>query len=390
MLPQVDILSLHLPLTPESRDLIDAAALALMKPSAVVVNTSRGGIVNEAALYRAISSGRLFGAGFDVFETEPPTADSLDGVADFCGHAARQRRYGGNPDPQLDADGRAIVRGAGRRPAARPGGVSSLMPDTDKLINPAKARMQAGGVALGMPVRLGRSGDIARIAKSTGHDFLFIDCQHSLFNLETIGHIAGTAMACGVAPLVRVRGIDDPDVSLLLDNGAMGIVYPDVNTAAEARRAVDTCKFAPIGRRSVSGGYPHFDYRAVPLTESVPQLNDVCLLVCMIETVEGLNNVEAIAAVKGVDVLHIGSNDLLANMGKPGQFDDPALVEAQERVIAACRDNRIFAGCGGNRDVARQVDLIKKGCQFITTQSDIGFLQAAASKWTAGIRDGLA
>jgi 2-keto-3-deoxy-L-rhamnonate aldolase RhmA len=171
-----------------------------------------------------------------------------------------------------------------------------------KLTNPVRQRMQAGGVSLGMPVRLGRSGDIARIASSTGHDFIFIDCQHSLFNLETIGHIASTAMACGVAPLVRVRGIDDPDVSLLLDNGAMGIVYPDINTAAEARRAVDACKFAPVGKRSVSGGYPHFDYRVVPLTASVPQLNDNCLLVCMIETLEGLNNVETIAAVKGVDV----------------------------------------------------------------------------------------
>jgi D-3-phosphoglycerate dehydrogenase len=75
MLPQVDILSLHLPLTSESRNMIDAAMLALMKPTAIVVNTSRGGIVNEAALYRAISSDQLFGAGFDVFETEPPTAD---------------------------------------------------------------------------------------------------------------------------------------------------------------------------------------------------------------------------------------------------------------------------------------------------------------------------
>ena len=110
----------------------------------------------------------------------------------------------------------------------------------------------------------------------------------------------------------------------------------------------------------------------------------------MIETIEGLNNVETIAAVKGVDVLHIGGNDLLANMGKPGKFDDPALVEAQERVIAACRHNGIFAGCGGNRDIARQVDLIKRGCQFVTTQSDIGFLAAAAATWTAGIRDGLA
>src|SRR6202140_251576 len=238
---------------------------------------------------------------------------------------------------------------------------------TDKLGNTVKARMQAGEVALGMPVRLGRSGDIARIAKATGHDFIFIDGQHSLFHLETIGHIARTALACGIAPLVRVRGIDDADVSLLLDNGVMGIVYPDVNNAAQARKAVDICKFSPIGKRSVSGGYPHFDYRSVPLTTSVPQLNDSCLLVCMIETMEGLENVEAIAAGKGVDVVHLGSNDLLANMGKPGKFNDPALVVAQERLIAACRKHGIFSGCGGNRDVARQVEIIKKGCQFITT-----------------------
>ncbi|HEY1473101.1 MAG TPA: aldolase/citrate lyase family protein [Pseudolabrys sp.] len=264
-----------------------------------------------------------------------------------------------------------------------------MAPQTDKLVNPVKARMQAGQVALGMPVRLARSGDIARIAKTTGHDFIFIDCQHSLFNLETIGHIVSTALGCGIAPLVRVRGIDDPDVSLLLDNGAMGIVYPDVNTAAQAHKAVDICKFAPLGRRSVTAGYPHFDYRSVPLSESVPQLNDICLLVCMIETVEGLENVEAIAAVDGVDVIHLGSNDLLANMGKPGKFDDPALVAAQERLIAACRKHGKYAGCGGNRDVQRQLDLVRKGCLFLTTQSDIGFLSAAASKWTAGIRDGL-
>jgi D-3-phosphoglycerate dehydrogenase / 2-oxoglutarate reductase len=91
MLPQVDILSLHLPLTPESRNLINAARLALMKSSAIVVNTSRGGIVNEAALYQAISSGKLFGAGFDVFEVEPPTSDHpLMSLPTFVGtpHAA--------------------------------------------------------------------------------------------------------------------------------------------------------------------------------------------------------------------------------------------------------------------------------------------------------------
>jgi len=246
--------------------------------------------------------------------------------------------------------------------------------------------MRAGGVALGLGVRLSRSADIARIARATGHDFLFIDGQHSIFNLETIAHMAQTALAVGVAPIVRVRGVDDPDVAMLLDNGVMGIVYPDVATVAQAKQAVARARFAPLGSRSVVGGYPHFDYRAVPLAESVPQLDDACLVACMIETVEGLENVEAIAAVPGIDVLHLGSNDLLAAMGKPGKFDDPAIVAAQERLIKAARAHGKFAGCGGNRDVERQVKAIRQGCQFVTTQTDIGFLSAAARQWVDGIR----
>src|SRR6202166_5266483 len=169
--------------------------------------------------------------------------------------------------------------------------------DIPDLRNPVKERMRSGDVALGMIVRLARSGDVVRIAKSTGHDFIFIDAQHSLFSLETIGHMAQVGLGCGTAVLVRARSCDDPSISLMLDNGVTGIIFPDVNTAAQARRAVDACKFAPVGKRSVAGGYPNFDYRAVPLTASVPQLNDNCLLVCMIETREGLRNVEEIAAV---------------------------------------------------------------------------------------------
>ena len=201
--------------------------------------------------------------------------------------------------------------------------------------------------------------------------------------------MAQVALAIGVSPLVRVLSVDDPTVPLLLDNGATGIIFPDVNNAEEARRAVKAAKFAPIGARSVCGGYPHFDYRSVPLKQSVPALNEAALVVCMIETVEGLENVEAIAAVEGVDVIHVGSNDLLVNMGKPGQFDDPAIVAAQDRAIAAARAHGKFAGCGGNRDVERQAAAIRRGAQFVTTQTDMGFLAAAAGQWTAGIRAAL-
>lgn len=256
-------------------------------------------------------------------------------------------------------------------------------------LHPVKKRLAAGDVALGMTVRLGRSGDIARIAKASGHDFIFIDCQHSIFNLETIAHIAQTALAIGIAPLVRVKGINDPDVALLLDNGIAGIVYPDISTADEARRAVEVCRFAPLGKRSVVGGYPHFDYRSVPLADSVPALDDACLLVCMIETAEGLANIESICAVPGIDVIHMGTNDFAASIGKAGKFDDPEVVAAQARVIEVARRHGKFAGCGGNRNVERQVKAIQGGAQFVTTQTDINFLMSAAQQWVGGVRSAL-
>jgi 2-keto-3-deoxy-L-rhamnonate aldolase RhmA len=255
--------------------------------------------------------------------------------------------------------------------------------------NPLMQRMQAGDVALGLPVRLSRSGDIARIAKSSGHDFIFLDVQHSIFSLETLGHIAQTALGCGVSPIARVRSVDDPDVPLLLDNGITGIVFPDVGTAEQARRGVDRAKFPPIGKRSVCGGYPHFDFRGVPLTEAVPALNRMATVVCMIETVEGLENIEAIASVEGIDVIHVGANDLLTSMGKPGKFGDPEIVAAIERVIEVATSKGKFAGVGGDRNVERQVQFIRKGARFLTTQTDIGLLMAAASQLTSELRKAL-
>ena len=146
------------------------------------------------------------------------------------------------------------------------------MPASD-FVNPIKQKLAAGGVALGLGVRMSRSAEIARIARATGHDFLFLDLQHSLFNPETIGHIAQAAVALGIAPLARVRSVRDGDVQALLDNGVTGIVYPDVNTADDARAAVAAVRFGPLGRRSVTGGYPYFDFAPVPPAEALRIMN---------------------------------------------------------------------------------------------------------------------
>ena len=257
------------------------------------------------------------------------------------------------------------------------------------LVNPVKARIAAGGAALGLGVRLVRSAEIARIARASGHDFLFLDVQHSLFTLETLGHIAQAAVALGVAPVARLRSVRDPDVQALLDNGITGIVYPDVNTAEDARAAVAAVRFGPLGRRSVTGGYPHFDFRAMPPAEALAAIDATTLLVCMIETREGVRNAEAIAAVPGIDVIHMGMNDLLTDMGKPGRYDDAELEEAVARVLAACRAHGKAFGAGGNRDPLAQAAVIRRGAQFLTTQTDVALLSAGAAAWTKGVQEAL-
>ena len=255
--------------------------------------------------------------------------------------------------------------------------------------NPVKELLKAGKVALGMNVRVVRSGDIARIAKTTGHDFVFVDIQHSLFSLETIGHIAQVALGIGIAPLVRVRSCDDPDTSTLLDNGVVGIVFPDVSTADEARRAVNRAKYPPIGKRSVGAGYPILDYRPTNTADVVPALQENTLVVCMIETKEGLENVEEIAAVEGVDVIHVGSNDLLTALGRPGTFGSAEHIAALDRVIAAAKKHGKVPGVGGDRDLARQVEFIRKGAHFITTNSEVAFMIAEGSRVTGELRKAL-
>jgi 2-keto-3-deoxy-L-rhamnonate aldolase RhmA len=257
------------------------------------------------------------------------------------------------------------------------------------LPNPIKECFKAGRPALGMLARLGRSGDVARIAKTTGHDFVMVDMQHAIFNLETVAHIAQVALGCGIAPIARVRSCDDQDTAVLLDNGIMGIVFPDVNTAAEAKRAVDRCKYPPLGRRSVAGAVPMFDFRPVPAPEAVRALDENTLVACMIETPEGLANVEAIAAVPGVDVVHVGSSDLLTAMGTPGAYGTPEHLAALDKVMAAAKKHGKIAGVGGDRNVARQVDFIRKGARFLTTNSDIAFLLAEGSRVTGELKKAL-
>ena len=239
-------------------------------------------------------------------------------------------------------------------------------------------KLRNGQLALGMNIRLNCTIEIASVAKACDHDFLFIDMQHGGMSIETAIKACHAALPTGITPLVRVSSKQALEASRLLDNGAMGIVAPDVETAEEARHLVSVCRYPPLGKRSVAAGYPQLGYQPMPLSEATKILNENALLVAMIESGKGVENAVAIAEVEGIDVLHVGSNDLLTQLGIPDQTGSDRHFELCEKVAAACRAGGKFFGVGGARNPEHQARLVAMGVRFMTTNSDLAFLMAAA------------
>lgn len=244
--------------------------------------------------------------------------------------------------------------------------------------NHAKEKLISGGLSVGLGVRQSRTVDIAMIAKTAGYDWLFIDMEHSSLDVDTAAQISAAALDAGITPIVRVPGHEHFHASRLLDTGALGIVVPHVNSAAEAERAVSHCRFPPLGKRSLPGTLPQAHFEPVPIAELAAGVNAATLVVVMIETPEAVENADAIAAVPGADVLLIGTNDLAAEMGITGQFAHAKIEEAYRKVIAACRKHNKFAGMGGVYDNALMERYIGLGARFILGGSDLSFLMAGA------------
>lgn len=248
------------------------------------------------------------------------------------------------------------------------------------IANPAKARLTADQLAIGMGVRGVRGVEIARVMKTAGYDFLFIDLEHGAMSTETAYSISVAALDAGIAPLVRVPYGELAMATRCLDAGALGVVIPHVDTADDAREMVNSFRFAPLGRRSIGGAYPQFGFASAPATEVVSKLNDATLVVAMIETPTAVANAEQIAAVKGIDVLLMGTNDLCLELGIPGKLDDERVVAAVDTVVAACRKHGKWPGLGGvyGRDLMKRY--IGRGMRFVLAGNDISLLLTAAQE----------
>ncbi len=256
------------------------------------------------------------------------------------------------------------------------------------LKNPLSERLKRGDLGLAMMVRHVTTVDIALAAQVCGFDALYFDLQHSPLPENQVAQICVAALGAGVTPLVRIPEKDYGLALRMLDAGALGIVVPDVASADDVRAAVAACKYAPLGHRSGTSSWPHFGYQSMPMVEARKILNDNTLLICMIESKAALDHVEEIAAVPGVDVLHIGSNDLSSDLGIVGELTHPQIKAAFERVVAACRKHGKIPGIGGlaGADTKNYEYAIKLGARFMSAANEWALLIAAGKERVKAIR----
>jgi 2-keto-3-deoxy-L-rhamnonate aldolase RhmA len=252
--------------------------------------------------------------------------------------------------------------------------------------NLAKERLMAGEVAVGIGLRQARSVDIGKIMKTCGYDWLFIDMEHNAMAVEDAVEISVAAQDAGITPVVRVPGFEHYHASRVLDGGALGIVVPHVDTPEQAAAIVDNCKYPPLGHRSVTGALPQLDFEPVPMAEATKAINDATMVVVMRETPQAVDNADAIAAVDGIDVLLVGTNDLCVEMGIPGELGHPRVAEAYEKIIAACKVHGKYAGLGGVYKPDLMERYIGMGMRLVLAGSDLSFMMAAAKERATFVR----
>lgn len=240
-------------------------------------------------------------------------------------------------------------------------------------------RLAAGTPITALGVRSARTAEIARLAKASGHDLVWVDLEHSSMPIDAAVQICCCAHDLGMVALVRVPERDYGVIGRLLDGGAMGVIAPRVETAAQAADVVAACRFPPWGHRSAIAQLPTLRYERMPAAT----LNAICnrntLVKLLIESPAGIANLPEIAAVPGIDLIGIGANDLSAELGVPGEYRHPAMRAALDAALDACLRAGMPLAIGGIADPAHVVELIRQGAvPFMMTGIDTDMLLGAA------------
>jgi 4-hydroxy-2-oxoheptanedioate aldolase len=185
----------------------------------------------------------------------------------------------------------------------------------------------------------------AQIVALTGLDGIIMDCEHGHIGDDSMHNSVSAIAALGVSPIIRIRGPAHDIIKRALDTGAHGIMVPQINNAKEAEQVVASSKFPPYGVRGQGSAFPAIGH-GLTTPEYMKTANETIITMIQIETKAAVDDIEAICAVPGVDLIFIGPNDLAqALLGYvPARGDEPEFVAAIEKIVSTARKHGKWAG----------------------------------------------
>ncbi|MEW5978695.1 MAG: aldolase/citrate lyase family protein [Acidobacteriota bacterium] len=255
-------------------------------------------------------------------------------------------------------------------------------------INQAKKKLKEGKAVVGTMVSMIRSPQVVSLLSAVGWDFFILDTEHSQFGWETMTDFMTVARHEEIVPLVRVA---DPVYHLLartLDLGALGLICPRVETREAVESIVRHTKYLPLGERGAAVSIVHSAFRDVSPAEYLEWANQETLVVIQPESKKAIDDIDSLVSVPGLDAVFIGPYDLSKSLGVPGQTKHPLMVEAFERVIAACNRHGVAPGVH-LQDVNSAREWIGRGMRFVGVKNDFRFLSEAMVAATQELKAGL-
>jgi len=249
-----------------------------------------------------------------------------------------------------------------------------------------RARVLAGEPMIGLAACVLRSVEILVLAQRCAFDWLLVDMEHTPITIGEAGSLATAGQAAGFPVIVRVGGPDHPDLARVLDCGAEGVLVPHVDSAAQARRIVALCRFAPAGQRSLPSPLARFGFQMPPAEEMMRATDRATLIIAMIESAAGLAEVEQIAAVPGLDALMVGANDLAAGMGYPGKLDHSSVHAAFRHIATAASRHGLAFGVIGVPEALLGPLAHDLGARLIVATNDVNLLLDAGAAMVCRLR----
>jgi len=238
-----------------------------------------------------------------------------------------------------------------------------------------KARLKRGDVLIGSFITIG-SADVTEIIAGAGYDFLVIDTEHGPMSVESTVDLLRAAELRGAPPVVRVAEASESAILRVLDIGAAGVQVPQVNSAETAHAVVRSSHYHPVGRRGLA--MPRAaEYGALSVKEYFQRSLEQTLVIAQCESREGLEKLDEIAEVPGIDVIFLGPFDLSHSLGIPGEVENPQIKEAERRLVELCKKKGKAAGIFVvNGEAARR--RIQEGFRYVAIATDSLLINAAA------------